>query len=71
MTGPVTASGRDLRTLAGIVSDDRGEPLRSLAGLETLPHPMLEQRLQRGQVLAADPPRSQRFEIKDNHAKSR
>jgi DNA-binding CsgD family transcriptional regulator len=26
MTGPVTASGRDLRTLAGIVSDDRGEP---------------------------------------------
>jgi len=24
--GPVTASGRDLRTLAGIVSDDRGEP---------------------------------------------
>jgi len=26
MKGPVTASGRDLRTLAGIVSDDRGEP---------------------------------------------
>jgi len=26
MRGPVTASGRDLRTLAGIVSDDRGEP---------------------------------------------
>jgi len=26
MTGPVTASGRDLRTLAGIVSDDRGDP---------------------------------------------
>jgi DNA-binding CsgD family transcriptional regulator len=25
MKGPVTASGRDLRTLAGIVSDDRGE----------------------------------------------
>ena len=25
MRGPVTASGRDLRTLAGIVSDDRGE----------------------------------------------
>jgi DNA-binding CsgD family transcriptional regulator len=24
--GPVTAGGRDLRTLAGIVSDDRGEP---------------------------------------------
>ena len=26
MRGPVTAGGRDLRTLAGIVSDDRGEP---------------------------------------------
>jgi hypothetical protein len=26
MKGPVTASGRDLHTLAGIVSDDRGEP---------------------------------------------
>jgi DNA-binding CsgD family transcriptional regulator len=26
MKGPVAASGRDLRTLAGIVSDDRGEP---------------------------------------------
>src|ERR1700761_2800897 len=26
MKGAVTASGRDLRTLAGIVSDDRGEP---------------------------------------------
>jgi DNA-binding CsgD family transcriptional regulator len=26
MKGPVTANGRDLRTLAGIVSDDRGEP---------------------------------------------
>ena len=26
MKGQVTASGRDLRTLAGIVSDDRGEP---------------------------------------------
>jgi DNA-binding CsgD family transcriptional regulator len=26
MKGPVTASGRDLRTLAGIISDDRGEP---------------------------------------------
>jgi DNA-binding CsgD family transcriptional regulator len=26
MKGRVTASGRDLRTLAGIVSDDRGEP---------------------------------------------
>ena len=26
MKGLVTASGRDLRTLAGIVSDDRGEP---------------------------------------------
>ena len=26
MKGPVTADGRDLRTLAGIVSDDRGEP---------------------------------------------
>ena len=26
MRGPVTASERDLRTLAGIVSDDRGEP---------------------------------------------
>jgi DNA-binding CsgD family transcriptional regulator len=26
MKGPVTASGRDLRTLARIVSDDRGEP---------------------------------------------
>jgi DNA-binding CsgD family transcriptional regulator len=26
MVAPVTASGRDLRTLAGIVSDDRGEP---------------------------------------------
>ena len=26
MTGPVFASGRDLRTLAGIVSADRGEP---------------------------------------------
>ena len=26
MKGPVTASGRDLRALAGIVSDDRGEP---------------------------------------------
>ena len=26
MKGPVTASGQDLRTLAGIVSDDRGEP---------------------------------------------
>jgi DNA-binding CsgD family transcriptional regulator len=26
MKGPVTASGRDLRTLAGIVRDDRGEP---------------------------------------------
>jgi DNA-binding CsgD family transcriptional regulator len=26
MKGPVTASGGDLRTLAGIVSDDRGEP---------------------------------------------
>ena len=26
MKGPVAASGRDLRALAGIVSDDRGEP---------------------------------------------
>jgi DNA-binding CsgD family transcriptional regulator len=26
MKGPVAASGRELRTLAGIVSDDRGEP---------------------------------------------
>jgi len=26
MKGPVTAGARDLRTLAGIVSDDRGEP---------------------------------------------
>ena len=26
MKGPVTASGRDLHTLAGIVSDDRGDP---------------------------------------------
>ena len=26
MTGPVFASGRDLRALAGIVSEDRGEP---------------------------------------------
>jgi DNA-binding CsgD family transcriptional regulator len=26
MKGPVTAAARDLRTLAGIVSDDRGEP---------------------------------------------
>jgi DNA-binding CsgD family transcriptional regulator len=26
MVAPVTVSGRDLRTLAGIVSDDRGEP---------------------------------------------
>ena len=26
MKGAITASGRDLRTLAGIVSDDRGEP---------------------------------------------
>jgi hypothetical protein len=26
MRAPVTASERDLRTLAGIVGDDRGEP---------------------------------------------
>ena len=26
MRGQVTASGRDLRALAGIVTDDRGEP---------------------------------------------
>ena len=26
MTGPVFASGRDLRALAAIVSEDRGEP---------------------------------------------
>jgi DNA-binding CsgD family transcriptional regulator len=32
MKGPVAASGRDLRTLAGIVSDDRGEsPAEGLA----------------------------------------
>ena len=26
MTATLTASGRDLRTLAGIISEDRGEP---------------------------------------------
>jgi hypothetical protein len=40
-----------------------GKPFRSLTGLETLPHPMLEQRLQRWKVLAADPPPSQHFEV--------
>jgi hypothetical protein len=34
MKGPVTASGRDLRALAGIVSDDRGEsPAKGGEGL--------------------------------------